>query len=199
GVQLGRAPGTGLPGQGAVRIPQVAANCVPGDSQCLGDFPDRLFPLQLKDGFHFPTLQQSITPPTLAGIGSVFAGGWVNSFPPFMGQFITADHSIEGVSRRRSKGITHRDPRRPSAPDLVQRAFLAERPDQLWVADMTQQHTDEGWLYLAVVVDAFSRRVIGWSMGERPVADLPIGAVRMAVWNRRPDPGVIHHSDHGSQ
>jgi transposase InsO family protein len=62
---------------------------------------------------------------------------------------------------------------------------------------MTQQHTDEGWLYLAVVVDAFSRRVIGWSMGERPVADLPIGAVRMAVWNRRPDPGVIHHSDHG--
>src|SRR5690606_29870608 len=92
GVQLGRAPGTGLPGQGAVRIPQVAANCVPGDSQCLGDFPDRLFPLQLKDGFHFPTLQQSITPPTLAGIGSVFAGGWVNSFPPFMGQFITADH-----------------------------------------------------------------------------------------------------------
>src|SRR5690606_17493166 len=63
----------------------------------------------------------------------------------------------------------------------------------------TQQHTDEGWLYLAVVVDAFSRRVIGWSMGERPVADLPIGAVRMAVWNRRPDPGVIHHSDHGSQ
>ncbi len=106
---------------------------------------------------------------------------------------------IEGVSRRRSKGITHRDPRRPSAPDLVQRAFRAERPDQLWVADMTQQHTDEGWLYLAVVVDAFSRRVIGWSMGERPVADLPIGAVRMAVWNRRPDPGVIHHSDHGSQ
>src|SRR5690606_34879908 len=92
GVQLGRAPGTGLPGQGAVRIPQVAANCVPGDSQCLGDFSDRLFPLQLKDGFHFPTLQQSITPPTLAGIGSVFAGGWVNSFPPFMGQFITADH-----------------------------------------------------------------------------------------------------------
>ena len=78
---------------------------------------------------------------------------------------------IEGVSRRRSKGITHRDPRRPSAPDLVQRAFRAERPDQLWVADMTQQHTDEGWLYLAVVVDAFSRRVIGWSMGERPVAE----------------------------
>src|SRR5690606_16975137 len=66
---------------------------------------------------------------------------------------------------------SHRDPRRPSAPDLVQRAFRAERPDQLWVADMTQQHTDEGWLYLAVVVDAFSRRVIGWSMGERPVAE----------------------------
>src|SRR5690606_34821316 len=72
--------------------------------------------------------------------------------------------------------------------------FEQSGPISLWVADMTQQHTDEGWLYLAVVVDAFSRRVIGWSMGERPVADLPIGAVRMAVWNRRPDPGVIHHS-----
>src|SRR5690606_23612544 len=111
GVQLGRAPGTGLPGQGAVRIPQVAANCVPGDSQGLGDFPDRLFPLQLKDGFHFPTLQQSITPPTLAGIGSVFAGGWVNSFPPIMGQFITADHRGERARSRSSPFVKGPSPR----------------------------------------------------------------------------------------
>lgn len=106
---------------------------------------------------------------------------------------------IEGISRRRRKGITRRDPRHPSAPDLVQRAFKADRPDRLWVADMTQQKTEEGWLYLAVVLDVFSRRIIGWSMGDRIVADLPIGALNMAVRNRRPDPGVIHHSDHGSQ
>lgn len=106
---------------------------------------------------------------------------------------------IEGISRRRRKGITRRDTRRPLAPDLVQREFKASRPNQLWVADMTQQKTDEGWFYLAVVLDAFSRRIVGWSMGDRPVAELVIGALNMAVWNRRPDPGVIHHSDHGSQ
>lgn len=64
---------------------------------------------------------------------------------------------------------------------------------------MTQHKTDEGWLYLAVVVDAFSRRVVGWSMGARPVADLAVDAVNTAVWNRRPAKGVIHHSDHGAQ
>ncbi len=64
---------------------------------------------------------------------------------------------------------------------------------------MTQHKTEEGWLYLAVVVDAFSRRVVGWSMGARPVADLAVDAVNMAVWNRRPAKGVIHHSDHGAQ
>src|SRR5690606_17152905 len=77
--------------------------------------------------------------------------GWFSLLRGHFLHFGLAKH--KGVSRRRSKGITHRDPRRPSAPDLVQRAFRAERPDQLWVADMTQQHTDEGWLYLAVVVD----------------------------------------------
>lgn len=106
---------------------------------------------------------------------------------------------LQGVSRRRRYGTTRRDWRRPIADDLVERRFHADRPNQLWVADMTQHRTEEGWLYLAAVLDVFSRRVVGWAMGDRPVADLPVEAVKMAVWNRRPDTGVIHHSDHGAQ
>jgi len=64
---------------------------------------------------------------------------------------------------------------------------------------MTEQTTDEGKLYLAVVIDAFSRMVVGWSMGDRPVTELSIDAVNMAVWNRRPGSGLVHHSDHGAQ
>lgn len=106
---------------------------------------------------------------------------------------------LQGVSRRRHDGTTRRDSRRPISDDLVERRFHADRPNRLWVADMTQHKTEEGWLYLAAVLDVFSRRVVGWAMGDRPVADLPIEAVKMAVWNRRPDTGVIHHSDHGAQ
>ncbi|HHY37646.1 MAG TPA: IS3 family transposase, partial [Clostridia bacterium] len=106
---------------------------------------------------------------------------------------------IQGVHRRRLRGCTRRNPTRPICPDLVNRTFKADVPDRLWVADLTQHPTNEGFLYLAVVIDAFSRTVVGWSMGDRPVADLVVGAVDMAVWNRRPEEGVIHHSDHGSQ
>ncbi len=105
---------------------------------------------------------------------------------------------LEGVSRRKNKGCTKRDPVRQSFPDLVNRNFTVNELDQLWVADITQHKTDEGWLYLSKVLDACSRRVIGWSMGERPVADLVVNAVNMAVKNRQPQ-NVIHHSDHGSQ
>ncbi|HHW15603.1 MAG TPA: IS3 family transposase, partial [Firmicutes bacterium] len=104
-----------------------------------------------------------------------------------------------GVHRRRLRGCTRRNPLRPSYPDLVQRDFRATAPNQLWVADITQHVTGEGWLYFAAVIDVFSRTVVGWSMGERPVADLVINAINMAVWNRRPACGLIHHSDHGSQ
>jgi hypothetical protein len=84
-------------------------------------------------------------------------------------------------------------------PDLVQRNFKAEAPNQLWLADFTYVPTLAGFLFLAVVLDAFSRRVIGWAMGPRPTMQLVIEALDMAIWNRRADPGVIHHSDHGSQ
>lgn len=106
---------------------------------------------------------------------------------------------LEGAYRRNKRGMIRRRPDASSQPDLVNRNFTATEPNRLWVADMTQHKTAEGWLYLAVVLDAFSRKVIGWSMGASPVADLAVKAVNMAVWNRRPDSGVIHHSDHGSQ
>ena len=81
----------------------------------------------------------------------------------------------------------------------MQREFTSDTPDRLWVADITQHPTEEGWLYLAVVIDAFSRKVVGWSMAEHLQAELVIKALEMAVWNRQPSPGLVHHSDHGSQ
>ncbi|MDA1095924.1 MAG: IS3 family transposase [Chloroflexi bacterium] len=106
---------------------------------------------------------------------------------------------LVGIHRRRHHGITRRDPRRPLFPDRVQRDFRPIAPNRLWVADLTQHRTKEGWLYAGVVLDAFSRRVIGWAMGDRPVADLAVNGLRMAVQTRRPVPGTIHHSDHGAQ
>lgn len=106
---------------------------------------------------------------------------------------------IHGVSRRRGFTVTtERNPRQRPAPDLVNRQFRAEAPDQLWVADMTYIPTWAGFLYLAVVLDAFSRKVVGWSMGERMTADLVLAALNMALHTRRPE-SVIHHSDQGSQ
>lgn len=106
---------------------------------------------------------------------------------------------LTGVHRRRHPGITRRDPRRPLFPDRVQRDVTPPAPDRLWVADLTQHRTAEGWLYAGIVLDAFSRRVVGWAMGERPVAEVAINGVTMALRNRRPRPGIIHHSDHGAQ
>jgi len=106
---------------------------------------------------------------------------------------------LMGVHRRKTRGITRRDPARTAYPDLVQRVFTPTAPNQLWVADLTQHGTAEGRLYLGTVIDAYSRRVIGWAMGDRAVAELVINALNMAVWNRQPDQGLIHHSDHGSR
>jgi putative transposase len=105
---------------------------------------------------------------------------------------------LQGVSRRKSVRTTVRKPGEPPAPDLVKRDFNAVRPDQLWVADITYIRTWAGFLYLAVVVDAFSRRVVGWAMANHLQTELVLGALEMAVRQRRPL-GVIHHSDQGSQ
>ncbi len=72
-------------------------------------------------------------------------------------------------------------------------------PDRLWVADITYIRTWAGWLYLAAVLDAFSRRVVGWAMREHVETSLVLDALNMALWNRRPAPGLVHHSDHGTQ
>ena len=105
---------------------------------------------------------------------------------------------LEGVSRRKRKGLTRRDPAADSAPDLVDRDFTATGPDQLWVADITYIPTWAGFLYLAVVLDVWSRRIVGWAMATHLRTELVLDALNMAVWQRRPE-AVIHHSDHGSQ
>ena len=104
-----------------------------------------------------------------------------------------------GASRRRGTIVTtRRDKEARPAPDLVDRDFTAFRPNQLWVADITFVPTAGGFLYLAVVLDAWSRKIVGWSMANHLRTELVLDALEMAIGQRRPD-GVIHHSDQGSQ
>lgn len=106
---------------------------------------------------------------------------------------------LRGVSRRRGFVVTtRRDLARKAAPDLVQRQFVATGLNQLWVADMTYVPTWAGFIYLAVVVDVYSRKVVGWAFGEQMTAELVISALNMALITRKPE-SVIHHSDQGSQ
>jgi len=106
---------------------------------------------------------------------------------------------LQGCHRRKGPRTTRRRPEAAPAPDLVKRRFAAAAPDQLWVADITYVSTWMGFLYLAVVLDAYSRRVVGWAMAEHVRTELVVEAVEMALWRRRPSDGVIHHSDRGSQ
>jgi len=105
---------------------------------------------------------------------------------------------LQGVHRRRLRGCTRRDQAATPSADLVERNFRPQAPDRLYVADITQHRTAEGWYYLAVVLDCFSRRVVGWAMAEHMRSELVVDALQMAIWNRRPAAGAIHHSDHGS-
>lgn len=106
--------------------------------------------------------------------------------------------TLVGVSRRKGTRTTIRDDRVRPASDLVDRNFRADAPDQLWVADITYVPTWAGFIYLSVVLDAWSRRIVGWSMGHDLKAQLVIDAMNMAIGQRRPR-DVIHHSDQGSQ
>lgn len=105
---------------------------------------------------------------------------------------------LQGVHRRRLRGCTRRDGAATPSTDLVERNFTPDAPDRLYVADVTQHRTGQGWLYCAVVIDCFSRRVVGWSMAAHIRSELVVDALQMAIWNRRPAPGAVHHSDHGS-
>ncbi len=112
---------------------------------------------------------------------------------------IMRQEGILGVTRRRrGPKTTKRNPDAGSAPDLVDRNFTADGPDRLWVADITYVPTWSGFLYLAVVLDAWSRRIVGWAMATHLRTELVLDALNMATWQRRPKQ-VIHHSDQGTQ
>src|ERR671919_2423600 len=101
--------------------------------------------------------------------------------------------------RRRKGKTTIRVPGIATAPDLVRRDFAPAAPNRLWVADLTEISTWEGKLYLAAVIDCYSRRCVGWAMADHLRAELVVEALEMAVQRRRPDAGLVHHSDQGSQ
>ena len=108
------------------------------------------------------------------------------------------DSHVQGVHRRRLRGCTRRDQVATPSVDLVERRFTPQAPNRLYVADVTQHRTAQRWLYFAVVIDCFSRRVVGWSIADHIRSGLVVDALQMAIWNRRPAAGAIHHSDHGS-
>src|SRR5438874_9865072 len=106
---------------------------------------------------------------------------------------------ISGIRPRKRWKTTIRIPGITPATDLVERQFRPDSPNVLWVADITYLRTGEGWLYLAAVQDAYSRQIVGWSMATHMRTALVVDALKMALARRRPDPGLIHHSDQGSQ
>jgi putative transposase len=106
---------------------------------------------------------------------------------------------LSGIVRRRKGKTTISVPGIATAPDLVRRDFAPAAPNRLWVADLTEIATWEGKLYLAVVVDCYSRRCVGWAMAEHMRAELVVEALEMAIWHRRPAAGLVHHSDRGGQ
>lgn len=108
-------------------------------------------------------------------------------------------HGIKARGKRKYKATTDSNHGLPVAPNLLNRQFTVHAPDRVWTSDITYIATDEGWLYLAVVIDLFSRQVVGWSMQPHMKKDLVIDALRMAWFRRQPEPGLIFHSDRGSQ
>ena len=106
---------------------------------------------------------------------------------------------LSGLVPKRRGRTTIRVPGVRVADDLVNRRFRPSAPNVLWVADITYLRTWEGWLYLAAVQDAFSRRIVGWSMADHMRSDLVVDALNMAIARRAPEAGLIHHSDQGSQ
>lgn len=107
--------------------------------------------------------------------------------------------ALAGRRRRRFRATTDSQHAFPVAPNLLARQFAQPLPDQAWVTDITYIPTGEGWLYLAVILDLCSRFVVGWAMSDRITRELTLDALDMALVRRRPRPGLLHHSDRGSQ
>ena len=121
---------------------------------------------------------------------------------PYDLKTITASLRRQGLvakAARKFKATTNSKHNLPVFDNLLQQNFSASAPNQKWVSDITYLWTEEGWLYLAVIIDLFSRQVIGWSMSERMTADLACDALRMAIFRRKRPKNVIVHSDRGSQ
>jgi putative transposase len=106
---------------------------------------------------------------------------------------------LQGCMRGRRRGTTRRGKRSAAAEDLVKRNFAATKIDRVWVADITYVATREGFLYLAFILDIYSRRIVGWAMESHLRTELVVDALQMAVWRRKPGPGLVHHSDRGVQ
>jgi len=106
---------------------------------------------------------------------------------------------VKARQKRKFKATTDSNHSLPVASNLLKRDFTASKPDEVWVSDITYIWTAEGWLYLAVVLDLFSRKVVGWSLDRRMTGKLVMNALRMSSWRQRPDSGLIFHSDRGSQ
>ena len=109
------------------------------------------------------------------------------------------DAGVQAKMRKRYKLTTRANPKAKAAPNLLQQDFTAEMPNQRWVTDITYVATAEGWLYVAAVLDLFSRRIVGLAMSERMTTDLVLNALNQAVIHRQPTAGLTHHSDKGSQ
>lgn len=109
------------------------------------------------------------------------------------------EDGLRAKMKRRFKATTNSKHNLPVAPNLLQRDFSPAEPNQVWAGDITYIWTTEGWLYLAVVIDLYSRSVVGWAMDKRMTRQLVIDALAMATQRRRPSPGIIFHSDRGSQ
>jgi len=106
---------------------------------------------------------------------------------------------LESKGKRKFKATTNSNHGRPVAANLLDRAFMVEQPDTVYAGDITYIQTDEGWLYLAVLIDLYSRAIVGWAMSERMPAQLANDALMMAIWKRKPPKGLMVHSDRGSQ
>jgi len=109
------------------------------------------------------------------------------------------ENGIKAKHKRRFKVTTDSKHNLPIAPNLLDRNFTPDAPNQVWTSDITYLWTDEGWLYLAIVLDLFNREVVGWSCKPRMTADIVTDALTMAWFRRKPAAGLIHHSDRGSQ
>ena len=108
-------------------------------------------------------------------------------------------HGIFAKTKRRFRVTTHSNHNLPVAENLLNRRFETDKPNKVWLSDITYIRTQEGWLYLSTVLDLFNRQVIGWSMDDRLTQDLVLQALHQALGRRKADPGVIFHSDRGSQ